>query len=116
LAYQCRDVPHQLLEAVPVEVPLAEVDGFHFAHDLAHVLSLLDAMEAQPRLKRLRESILFLEQPIARARALAASVEKGAARLPDAKRQGAASGEEIANCNRRTGCLLSRRRITPEEP
>lgn len=59
----------------------ATLDGNEQYEDEAHVLELLDAIEAEPALARLRERILFLEQPIARARALARPVTRLAARI-----------------------------------
>ncbi|MCT7377019.1 enolase C-terminal domain-like protein [Chelativorans salis] len=59
----------------------ATLDGNEQYEDEAHVLALLDAIEAEPKLARLRERILFLEQPIARAKALASPVAKLAARI-----------------------------------
>ncbi|WP_159588977.1 enolase C-terminal domain-like protein [Chelativorans xinjiangense] len=59
----------------------ATLDGNEQYEDEAHVLALLDAVEAEPELARLRERILFLEQPIARAKALASPVTKLAARI-----------------------------------
>ncbi len=46
------------------------------------VADLLDRIEKEPRLKRLRASVLFFEQPIARAEALSQSVAAIAKRLP----------------------------------
>lgn len=59
----------------------ATLDGNEQYRNESHVLALLDAVEAEPKLARLRERILFLEQPIARAKALSASVEQIAARI-----------------------------------
>ncbi|WP_037454100.1 enolase C-terminal domain-like protein, partial [Sinorhizobium fredii] len=46
------------------------------------VAELLDRIEKEPRLKRLRASVLFFEQPIARAEALSKPVTAIAERLP----------------------------------
>ncbi|MEY9559691.1 enolase C-terminal domain-like protein [Sinorhizobium fredii] len=46
------------------------------------VAELLDRIEKEPRLKRLRASVLFFEQPIARAEALSKSVAALAEHLP----------------------------------
>lgn len=59
----------------------ATLDGNEQYEDEAHVLALLDALKAEPQLARLRERILFLEQPIARAKAFAAPVSGLAARI-----------------------------------
>ncbi|MBM3556897.1 MAG: mandelate racemase, partial [Alphaproteobacteria bacterium] len=60
----------------------ATLDGNEQYGDAAAVLELWKAIEATPALSRLRQSILFVEQPIRRARALAESVDALAARVP----------------------------------
>lgn len=59
----------------------ATIDGNEQFEDEAHVLAFLDAFDATPELRRLGERLLFLEQPIARAKALSAHVEKSAERV-----------------------------------
>jgi L-alanine-DL-glutamate epimerase-like enolase superfamily enzyme len=60
----------------------ASLDGNEQYSDAASVLALWEAMEQVPALGRLRRSILFIEQPIKRAAALAESVAALAARRP----------------------------------
>ncbi|RWX79339.1 mandelate racemase [Neorhizobium lilium] len=52
----------------------ATMDGNEQFADGAAVADLLDRIEAEPALQRLRASLLFIEQPIARANALSTSV------------------------------------------
>jgi len=52
----------------------ATLDGNEQFADADSVLALLRGMEAEPRLDRLRRSLLFIEQPIRRAEALARDV------------------------------------------
>lgn len=52
----------------------ASLDGNEQYEDADGVLALWRAMEAEKRLDRLRASILFIEQPVKRAKALAASM------------------------------------------
>lgn len=59
----------------------ATLDGNEQFADEAHVSAFLDAFETTPELGELRERLLFLEQPIARAKALSAHVEKTARRV-----------------------------------
>ncbi len=59
----------------------ATLDGNEQFADATHALALLDAIEAESRLARLRERILFFEQPIARAKALSAPVDRLSARI-----------------------------------
>lgn len=59
----------------------ATLDGNEQYRDEAHALALLDAIAAEPKLARLRERILFLEQPIARTAALASPVSDLARRI-----------------------------------
>ena len=54
----------------------ATLDGNEQYDDAAGVAVLLRAIEAEPRLARLRQSLLFVEQPIRRARALDADVSE----------------------------------------
>jgi L-alanine-DL-glutamate epimerase-like enolase superfamily enzyme len=58
------------------------LDGNEQYDDAAGVLDLLDAAAAVPRLERLMDSILFVEQPVHRAAALAVDIRALAARLP----------------------------------
>ncbi|MCD7059160.1 enolase C-terminal domain-like protein [Pelagibacterium xiamenense] len=60
----------------------ATLDGNEQFENEAHVVAFLDALEAAPELASLREKLIFLEQPIARARALSAPVENIARRVP----------------------------------
>ena len=60
----------------------ATLDGNEQFDDEAHVLDLWDRIEAEPALKRLRSSILFVEQPINRAKALSEPVARLAVRVP----------------------------------
>jgi hypothetical protein len=53
----------------------ATLDGNEQFNDVEAVTMLWQRIQAEPRLQRLRSSILFIEQPIARARALSASVD-----------------------------------------
>ncbi len=58
------------------------LDGNEQFPDAAAVAALLDAIDAEPRLRRLRAATAYLEQPIARAEALAAPLGALAARIP----------------------------------
>jgi len=58
------------------------LDGNEQYSDAQGVLELLAAIEAEPALERLNAAILFVEQPIARARALEADISPLAARHP----------------------------------
>ncbi|WP_018238387.1 enolase C-terminal domain-like protein [Ensifer sp. BR816] len=58
------------------------LDGNEQFESGAVVADLLDRIEKEPRLQRLRASVLFFEQPIARAEALSKSVTAIAERLP----------------------------------
>ena len=60
----------------------ASLDGNEQYEDADGVLALWRAMEAEKRLDRLRASILFIEQPVKRAKALAASMGALAAARP----------------------------------
>jgi hypothetical protein len=60
----------------------ASLDGNEQYADAAGVLALWEAIERSPGLARLRDSILFVEQPIKRAVALEESVAALAARKP----------------------------------
>jgi hypothetical protein len=53
----------------------ATLDGNEQYHDIEEVTSLWRRIGEEPRLARLKSSILFIEQPIARDRALAAPVK-----------------------------------------
>jgi Enolase C-terminal domain-like len=66
-----------------IEEPyLASLDGNEQYEDVAGVLDLWKAVEAEPKLERLRSSIVFIEQPIKRQNALAADLSLLAARKP----------------------------------
>lgn len=60
----------------------ATLDGNEQFEDEAHVVDFLDALACVPQLRHLGERLLFLEQPIARARALSAHVDTIAQRVP----------------------------------
>lgn len=60
----------------------ATLDGNEQFKDAATVSALLDRIEAEPRLARLRAAILYLEQPIHRAAALAEPLGALGARIP----------------------------------
>jgi hypothetical protein len=60
----------------------ATLDGNEQYEDAAGALALWRAIEAEPRLDRLRASILFIEQPVKRAQALATSMAPLAAERP----------------------------------
>ena len=53
----------------------ATLDGNEQYHDIAEVTALWRRIGEQPRLARLKSSIIFIEQPIARDRALSAPVK-----------------------------------------
>ena len=65
-----------------VEDYRATLDGNEQFEDERHVLDLWERIERDSRLKRLRASVLFLEQPIARAKALAEPVRRLAEKVP----------------------------------
>jgi L-alanine-DL-glutamate epimerase-like enolase superfamily enzyme len=58
------------------------LDGNEQYTDVAGVAALLDAIEAEPALKRFNASTLFVEQPIARSVALDVDVSALSARIP----------------------------------
>lgn len=58
------------------------LDGNEQFADEDAVLDLIDRIEAEPYLSRLRQSLLFVEQPIARHNAFSQSVARLAARVP----------------------------------
>ncbi|MDX2327044.1 mandelate racemase [Sinorhizobium medicae] len=60
----------------------ATLDGNEQFENIDLVCDLLDRIEEEPRLKRLRASMLFFEQPIARAEALSKPVVAAAQRMP----------------------------------
>jgi hypothetical protein len=60
----------------------ATLDGNEQFESAAVLAELLDRIDAEPRLSRLRDSILFFEQPIARAEALSRSVADISSRMP----------------------------------
>jgi L-alanine-DL-glutamate epimerase-like enolase superfamily enzyme len=60
----------------------ASLDGNEQYEDVEGVLHLWECMQAEPRLKRLTESIVFIEQPIKRQNALESDVSALAARKP----------------------------------
>jgi hypothetical protein len=70
-----------VLDAAPQSYR-ATLDGNEQFGAAAAVAELLDRIDAEPRLSRLRESILFFEQPIARAEALSRSVASISSRMP----------------------------------
>ena len=53
----------------------ATLDGNEQYHDIGEVIALWRRIGEEPRLARLKSSIIFIEQPIARDRALSASVK-----------------------------------------
>ena len=53
----------------------ATLDGNEQYHDIDEVIALWRRIVEEPRLSRLKSSIIFIEQPIARDRALSASVK-----------------------------------------
>lgn len=57
------------------------LDGNEQFPDAEAVIALWDKIEAEPRLARFRSALLFLEQPIARAQALAAPIHPLAQRV-----------------------------------
>ncbi|WP_445678933.1 mandelate racemase [Radicibacter daui] len=59
----------------------ATLDGNEQYEDEAALLDLLDRIDAEPALAALKSRLLFIEQPINRARALSASVRKAGARV-----------------------------------
>lgn len=60
----------------------ATLDGNEQYGDAAGVLALWDAIAASPKLRRLKESILFIEQPIKRQMALAQDIAALAVQRP----------------------------------
>ncbi|HEY7676332.1 MAG TPA: enolase C-terminal domain-like protein [Candidatus Methylomirabilis sp.] len=60
----------------------ATLDGNEQYADVGGVLELWQAMEGAPDLRRLREAILFIEQPIARAAALGREVSRLSGQRP----------------------------------
>ncbi|WP_137176808.1 mandelate racemase [Roseomonas sp. AR75] len=60
----------------------ASLDGNEQYEDAEGALALWRAMEAEPRLAKLRNSILFIEQPVKRARALETGMSALAAARP----------------------------------
>jgi L-alanine-DL-glutamate epimerase-like enolase superfamily enzyme len=60
----------------------ASLDGNEQYADAASVLALWNAIEASPKLKRLKDSIIFIEQPIKRQMALSQDVSALAAKRP----------------------------------
>lgn len=60
----------------------ATLDGNEQYEDAEGAAALWRAMEAEPRLDRLRDSVLFVEQPVKRARALAVPMSALAASRP----------------------------------
>lgn len=67
-------------EAAPDSV--VTLDGNESFADVDAALALLTWIDAEPRLARFAERILYFEQPLPRARALATDVRRLAARLP----------------------------------
>jgi L-alanine-DL-glutamate epimerase-like enolase superfamily enzyme len=70
-----------VLDKIP-EPYHASLDGNEQYEDVAGVLDLWKAVEAEPKLERLRSSIVFIEQPIKRQNALESDVSALAARKP----------------------------------
>jgi hypothetical protein len=60
----------------------ASLDGNEQYQDVEEVVALWNAIETQPKLKRLASSIVFIEQPIKRQKALAANIAALSARKP----------------------------------
>jgi hypothetical protein len=60
----------------------ATLDGNEQYHSIDDVIALWRRIGEEPRLQRLKSSIIFIEQPIARDRALAASVEALSDEIP----------------------------------
>ena len=60
----------------------ASLDGNEQYEDVDGVVALWNAIEAEPRLKRLASSIVFVEQPIKRQKALSANIAALSARKP----------------------------------
>jgi L-alanine-DL-glutamate epimerase-like enolase superfamily enzyme len=60
----------------------ASLDGNEQYANVADVLALWRAIKAEPRLKRLAASVVFIEQPIKRQKALAADISALAAHKP----------------------------------
>ncbi|MEQ8766740.1 MAG: enolase C-terminal domain-like protein [Planctomycetota bacterium] len=58
------------------------LDGNEQLADVAAVEDLLETLETEPRLRRLREAVLYLEQPFPRDRALSIDVSRISARIP----------------------------------
>ncbi|MCD6044691.1 MAG: mandelate racemase, partial [Burkholderiales bacterium] len=70
-----------VLDRIP-EPYQASLDGNEQYESVEGVLALWDAIEAQPRLKRLAASVLFIEQPIKRRHALSADISALADKKP----------------------------------
>ncbi len=60
----------------------ATLDGNEQYHDIDEVIALWRRISEEPRLARLKQSIMFIEQPIARDRALSASVKSLSDEIP----------------------------------
>ncbi len=60
----------------------ASLDGNEQYEDVEEVIALWKAMEAEPKLKRLASSVVFVEQPIKRQKALAANIAALSASKP----------------------------------
>jgi Enolase C-terminal domain-like len=60
----------------------ASLDGNEQYEDVESVIALWRALEAEPELERLASSIVFVEQPIKRQKALAANIAALSARKP----------------------------------
>ena len=60
----------------------ASLDGNEQYEDVESVIALWHALEAEPELERLASSIVFVEQPIKRQKALAANIAALSARKP----------------------------------
>lgn len=70
-----------VLDRIP-EAYQSSLDGNEQYDDIEGVLALWSAMNASPRLKRLVSSIVFIEQPIKRQKALSADVSALSAQKP----------------------------------
>lgn len=70
-----------LIDRAAVSDWRATLDGNEQFSDADHLTALLDGIDAAPALAPLRARLLFVEQPIARARALSAPVSGPSARI-----------------------------------
>jgi hypothetical protein len=70
-----------VLDTIPADYH-ATLDGNEQYRDIEEVIALWRRIGEEPRLRRLRSSILFIEQPIARDRALSAPVRSLSDEMP----------------------------------